>query len=102
MVTGKPMPCTRESVTVTFADGAMETGAFFLQASDFAIIDSGDKAIKMRFDSSFNRLMLWAVRGKPFLCVEPINSSPNGLVTGDCYHLAPGEYREAEISFEVM
>ena len=78
------------------------TGAFFLQASDFAIIDSGDKAIKMRFDSSFNRLVLWAVRGKPFLCVEPINSSPNGLVTGDCYHLAPGEYREAEISFEVM
>ena len=102
MRTGKPVPCEKESVTVAFPDGAPETGAFFLQVSQSATIDSGDRKIKMQFDENFNRLVLWAVRGKPFLCVEPINSSPNGLVTGDCYHLAPGETKEAEILFEAV
>ena len=58
--------------------------------------------MKLAFDGNFNRLVLWAVRGKGFLCVEPINSSPNGLVTGDCFTLEPGGSREAEISFEVL
>ena len=102
MATGKPAPFTKKSVKVKFPENALETGAFFLQASDCAVIDSGDKKIKMHFDGSFNRLVLWTVRGKPFLCVEPINSSPNGLVTGDCYYLAPGECKEAEILFEAV
>lgn len=102
MQTGKALPCTKESVKVVFSEGVPEAGAFFLQASDWAVIDSGDKKIKMSFDVSFNRLVLWAVRGKPFLCVEPINSSPNGLVTGDCYNLEPGESREAEVLFEAV
>lgn len=102
MQTGKAVPCTKESVNVVFPEGAPETGAFFLQISDCAVIDSGDKKIKMHFDDSFNRLVLWTVRGKPFLCVEPINSSPNGLVTGDCYYLTPGESKEAEVLFEAI
>jgi len=53
----------------------------------------------MEFDDNFNRLVFWAVRGKEFLCIEPMNSSPNGLVTGDCYILAPKEKREADVSF---
>lgn len=102
MQTGKPAPFAKESVRVKFPEGAPETGAFFLQTSDAAVIDSGDKRIKMHFDENFNRLVLWTVRGKRFLCVEPINSSPNGLVTGDCYQLAPGEVKEAQILFEAI
>lgn len=74
-----------------------------MQASDHAIIEAGDgRRIKMSFDQNYTRLVLWAVKGKDFLCVEPINSSPNGLVTGDCLTLAPGECHEAEISFEII
>lgn len=103
MVSGKPAPCKAHSTSLSFLPDAPETGAFYMQASDCAVIEAGDgRKIKMNFDSSFNRLVLWAVKGKNFLCVEPINSSPNGLVTGDCLTLAPGECKEAEISFEIL
>ena len=103
MLTGKAAPCEKTSTSLSFPANAPETGAFYMQASDCAIIAAGDgRKIKMRFDQNFNRLVLWAVNGKDFVCVEPINSSPNGLVTGDCLTLAPGECHEAEISFETL
>lgn len=103
MLAGKPAPCQRTCAALTFPQGAAETGVFFMQASDCAIIDTGSgRRIKMNFDRNFTRLVLWAVRGKGFVCAEPINSSPNGLVTGDCLYLAPGECHEAEISFEIL
>ena len=103
MHTGKPSPCTKTSTSLTFPQNAPETGAFFMQTSNCAVIDAGfGRKIKMNFDHNFTRLVLWAVRGKNFVCVEPINSSPNGLVTGDCLHLAPDEYHEAEIFFEII
>ena len=103
MRTGMPAPCQKASTTLVFPQNAPETGAFFIQAADCAVIDSGSgRKIKMNFDENFNRLVLWAVKGKGFVCVEPINSFPNGLVTGDCLQLAPGQCHEAEISFEVI
>ncbi len=103
MLTGKPAPCTKSSTLLTFPQNAPETGAFFMEASDNAVIDAGfGRKIKMNFDHNFSRLVLWAVRGKDFVCVEPINSSPNGLVTGDCLYLDPGECWVAEISFEII
>ena len=100
MSTGKPVPVKNNSVQMVFPEGAPESGAFFLQAKNEAIIHRRDgKQLHMEFDESFNRLVLWAVRGKRFLCVEPINSSPNGLVTGDCYILKPNEKREAVVWF---
>ena len=81
------------------SEGAPESGKFFWKAKDEAIIFAEGKNIHIQFDENFNRLVLWTVRGKDFLCVEPINSTPNGLVTGDCYILAPGEKREADVSF---
>lgn len=103
MLTGKPMPCQNTSASLAFPPNASETGAFFMQASDCAILDTGNgRKIKMNFDENFTRLVLWAVRGKGFVCAEPINSSPNGLATGDCLYLAPGECHEAKISFEIL
>ena len=99
MLTGKPIPVANNLVQLTFSEGAPETGAFFLQAKNKAVIQTGEQQMHMQFDENFNRLVLWAVRGKEFLCVEPINSSPNGLETGDCYTIAPHEIREANISF---
>lgn len=99
MMTGQPVPVKKNPVQLVFAEGAPETGAFFLQAKNEAVIHVNEKQIHMEFDENFNRLVFWAVRGKEFLCVEPINSSPNGLVTGDCYTLAAKEKREATVSF---
>ena len=99
MQTGQPKPFDNRMVKLVFPEGAPESGAFFVQAKGEAVIYDGKKEICMEFDDSFNRLVLWAVAGKEFLCVEPINSSPNGLVTGDCYTLAPGEKKEAKVSF---
>ena len=99
MMTGKPKPFDNRLVEIAFPEGAPESGAFFVQAKHEAVLNRADgKQVQMQFDENFNRLVLWAVNGKNFLCVEPINSSPNGLVTGDCYILAPGETREADIT----
>lgn len=100
MMTGQAVPHDGKEVELAFAEGAPETGAFFTQAKGQATICRADgKTVYMQFDDNFNRLVLWAVRDKEFLCVEPINSSPNGLVTGDCYVLTPGEKKEAIVSF---
>ena len=102
MLTGKPVPVKNPMVQLQFPEGAPESGAFFLQAKEKAILHRPDgNKVHMEFDENFNRLVLWAVRGKEFLCVEPINSSPNGLVTGDCYTLKKNEKREAVVSFGV-
>ena len=99
MQTGQPVPYINQPVRIQFAKDAKESGAFFLQTKNEAVIMNGEKKIHMEFDESFNRLVLWAVKGKEFLCVEPINSSPNGLVSGDSYILAPGERKEAKVVF---
>ena len=102
MMTGQPKPFDGRMVQIAFPEGAQESGAFFVQAKNKAILHREDgKKVYMKFDENFNRLVLWAVNGKEFLCVEPINSSPNGLVTGDCYTLVSGEKRKAEVTIEV-
>lgn len=103
MSTGKPAPYTKSHTSLTFPPNAPEAGAFFLQASDCVIVEYADgKKLRMNFDGHFNRIVLWAVKGKEFLCAEPINSSPNGLVTGDCLKLDPGACVAAEVSFEAI
>ena len=101
MITGKPSPYDGHPVNIVFPEGAPESGGFFLQAKKEAILFTEEKELHMEFDDNFNRIVLWAVNGKDFLCVEPINSSPNGLVTGDCYTLAPNEKKEADVSFYI-
>ena len=103
MMTGQPKPFDGRLVQIVYPEGAPESGAFFVQAKNKAILNREDgKQVHMNFDENFNRLVLWAVNGKEFLCVEPINSSPNGLVTGDCYKLLPGESRNADITIELI
>lgn len=99
MQTGQPSMYNGNTIQLKFAEGATESGKFFWKAKDEVIILTEGKKLHLQFDENFNRIVLWAVRDKDFLCVEPINTTPNGLVTGDCYKLAPGEMREADVSF---
>ena len=55
--------------------------------------------LTMEFDDSFHTHVLWTQAGKKFLCVEPINGSANGLNTGNYLTLAPGETKQAFVSF---
>lgn len=102
MQTGQPVPYDGKPVQISFLEGAPESGAFFVQAREEVVLQTENKQIHMQFDHNFNRLVFWAVRGKDFLCVEPINSSPNGLMKGDCYTLTPNEKREAEVAFSFV
>lgn len=97
--TGQVAPFDKRPVRIEFPEGAAEGGTFFLQAKTGAVLCGVDKQIHMEFDVNFDKLVFWAVVGKEFLCVEPVNIMPNGLATGDCYTLAPGEKREACVSF---
>ena len=59
----------------------------------------GGRKITLFFDASFHTHVLWTQAGKPFLCVEPVNGSANGLNTGNYLTLAPGETKEAFVKF---
>ena len=98
-----PVPFGADSVALSFPEGAPEAGAAFAGAASPAVLEdlAGKRRVAVGFDGSFSQLVLWAVRGKPFLCVEPWNGVANGLNTGAFETLAPGERREAEFSIGV-
>lgn len=99
----KLVPCHKKTASVVFPKGTTESGAFFMKISSPVTISvAQEKHIRMCYAESFDRLMLWSIKDRGFLCVEPINSSPNGISVGDCYHLDPGMSREAYVSFEVI
>ncbi len=95
--TGKALPFGEGVLSLTIPEGAPEAGAALAQlGSPTAIrIPSEGRQITMAQDESFTQLILWTQAGKHFLCVEPINGSPDGLNTGNYLTLAPGEVRES-------
>lgn len=95
--TGKALPFGHGVVTLNVPEGAPETGAALAQISSPAVIriPGENRQLTMEFDESFNQMVFWTQAGKKFLCVEPINGSPNGLNTGNYMILAPGEVRGA-------
>ncbi len=84
-------------ISLTMPQGAPETGAAFLGLQGPTVLhnDAQGWKLTMEFDESFHTHVLWAQAGKPFLCVEPVNGSANGLNTGVYLTLLPGETREA-------
>lgn len=91
--TGKALPFGHGLVTLTVPEGAPEAGAALAQISSPAVIriPAEKRQLTMEFDESFSQLVFWTHAGKKFLCVEPINGSPNGLNTGVYMTLNPGE-----------
>lgn len=93
---GKPVPFGHGTVDISIPEGAPEAGAAFGQVTAPTIlhIPEEGRRVTMEYDESFPQLVLWTQAGKPFLCVEPINGTPNGLNTGVHLTLTPGEVRE--------
>lgn len=91
--TGKALPFGHGTMKLTVPEGASEAGAALAQISSPAVIriPAEGRQLTMEFDTSFSQMVFWTQAGKKFLCVEPINGSPNGLNTGVFMTLNPGE-----------
>ena len=89
------------SVSLRLPEGAPETGAVFLGVQSPTVLHNASehRRLTMEFDETYPTQVLWHMAGKPFLCVEPVNGTANGLNTGVYLTLAPGETRESYVTF---
>lgn len=95
------LPFGQGTLTVEIPQGAPESGAALMGVHGPTVLENraDGRKLTMFFDPSFHTHVLWAQAGKPFLCVEPVNGSANGLNTGNYLTLAPGETKEAFVKF---
>lgn len=84
------------STHVTMPPDAPETGAALMGVTGPTILHWPDgRSLTMEFDQGIHTHVLWAQAGKPFLCVEPVNGSSDGLNTGNYLTLMPRETAQA-------
>lgn len=95
----QPHPFGQGQGGIVLAEGAGEAGGAFLGVEGPSVVDLGDRKVTISQNGDYPTLILWTQAGKPFLCVEPICGTPNGLNTGDCRMLYPWETWEGEIKF---
>lgn len=98
---GKMLPFGQGTVTLTEPENVPEVGAALagLQSPVVLDIPAEHRRLTMEFTPDFPQLVLWHPKNAPFLCVEPINGSPNGFNTGNHLILQPGEIRTVVLSF---
>ena len=95
---GKPEPFGHGSVTVQIPENAPEAGAAFMQVTGPTVLHIPGEGRRVTMEQeSYPQLVLWTLAGKPFLCVEPVNGTPDGFNTGAYLTLAPGESREVAL-----
>lgn len=89
-------PFGHGTVNVSVPEGAPEAGAALMGVKGPTVLHWPDgRKLTMEFDESFDTHVLWTQSGKPFLCVEPVNGTADGLNTGKYKLLEPGEKQEA-------
>lgn len=100
---GAPQDFGHGFVTPSIPEGAPEFGSAFLDVTGptSLTIHPENRKITMTHGTDFPTLVLWTQAGKPFLCAEPINGTPNGLNTGNYLTLNPGETRKSTLSIHV-
>ena len=98
---GQMTPLGHGTVGVELPEGAPETGAALLGVTGPTIlhIPEEGKQLTMEFSPDYPQHVLWNQGGKPFLCVEPINGTADGLNKGIYLTLNPGEVKEAFVRF---
>lgn len=55
--------------------------------------------ITVKYDNNFRYIVLWALEGKDFLCLEPWMGNNYDLNRGKARSAAPGDFLEASISY---
>jgi len=102
--TGKLLPFGHDVIKISIPQGAPEAGAALsgLKSPTCIHITGENRMLTMAQDESFTQLIFWTQAGKKFLCVEPINGSPNGLNTGNFLTLNPGDTKQAFLNLRPM
>ena len=100
-IAGKQIPLGHGTVGVTLPEGAPETGAALMGVTGPTVlhIPEEGKQLTMEFSPDYPQHVLWTQANKPFLCVEPINGTADGLNKGIYLTLQPGETKEAFVRF---
>lgn len=96
---GKPQPFGHGTVGIVIPEGAPETGAALMGVTGPTVlhIPEEGRMLTMEFSDDFPQHVLWTQANKPFLCVEPINGTADGLNKGIHLTLNPGEMKEATL-----
>lgn len=94
-------PFGHDSICIAVPEGAPEAGAAFMGVKSPTVLrnTAEGRLLTMEFDGSFHTHVLWTQAGKPFLCVEPVNGTADGLNTGIYMKLEPGQRQEAAVTF---
>lgn len=97
---GKMISFGQGTVALTEPENAPEVGAALagLKSPVVLEIPAEHRKLTMEFSPDFPQLVLWHPKNAAFLCVEPINGSPNGFNTGNHLVLAPGEKKTVSLS----
>lgn len=100
---GKPVPFGHGSVGVTLPQGAPETGSAFMGVTGPTTLHMPHEGrqVVLQTHGDYPQLVLWTQAGKPFLCVEPINGTANGLNTGVYQLLQSGQRAEVQLDIHV-
>jgi galactose mutarotase-like enzyme len=60
------------------------------------------RGIEIEFGEPYCHVVIWALKDKPFICVEPWMGLNNSLNTGESVvHLAPGAHLDTHVSFNI-
>lgn len=101
-LTGKTFPV--ESV-INFDQAAEVNGAFHnVKGGKVTFSNFGQgRTIEIAFEPPYQHIVIWALRDKPFICVEPWMGLNNSLNTGESvFHLEPGTSLETSVAFNIM
>lgn len=100
---GKAAGSGHHRVALTIPEGYEEAGAVLDQVQSPAILDipQEGRRVTLTFEQCISKLVLWSRAGSPFLCVEPINGTPNGLNTGHYLTLGPGAGMETVLGISM-
>lgn len=94
----------KEFYGVMELNGGPETNAVFgdLERQQVSFINFGTrKGITIDFDEHFKYIVLWTLKGKDFLCIEPWMGMNYGLNTGEYVMLEPGAELKARVRISV-
>ena len=61
-----------------------------------------ERAIEITFEPPYKHIVIWGLKDKPFICVEPWMGLNNSLNTGESvFYLEPGSALETSVAFNV-
>lgn len=95
----------REPANLVNFDAAPETNGAYQNvtggSAEFSNFQQ-HQAIEISFGEPYQHVVIWALKDKPFICVEPWMGLNNSMKTGvSVTHLAPGAHLETFVTFKV-